>query len=267
MSTQKIWHMRCLLWDAPGYLAATVTSLLTPVSDNCVLPILEHSSVGRTAVLETGPLPPQDHKSGTICRPISDYVVCHTASSGGYWRHFYLDGEATAQCELFLTAPNRNILTYLLLLFATSFRFIEITTTAYRHESIVAEHSSFWLHCLVFFAEFDAKRSRSRVFFLGVWRASSCSRQAATPVLLLLCHVNSLPERTLNRVHDQPELIPVETTPSPWASSLIGGPIVQCHRFAEPSLIVVVLSTGCLYALLCTVDIPAGICRIKLILV
>ena len=39
----------------------------------------------------------------------------NTASSGGYWRHFYLDSEATAQCELFLTALNRNILlTYLL---------------------------------------------------------------------------------------------------------------------------------------------------------
>ena len=35
-------------------------------------------------VLETGPLLPQDHKSGTVCRPISDCVGCHTASSGGY---------------------------------------------------------------------------------------------------------------------------------------------------------------------------------------
>ena len=68
-------------------------------------------------VLETGPLPPQDHKSGTVCRPISDYVGCHTASSGGYWRRFYSDSEATAKCELFLTAPNRNILTYLLNLY------------------------------------------------------------------------------------------------------------------------------------------------------
>jgi len=64
--------------------------------------------------LETGPLPPQDHKSGTVCRPITDYVDCHRASSGGYSRHFYSDGEATAQCDLFLTVPNRNILTYLL---------------------------------------------------------------------------------------------------------------------------------------------------------
>jgi len=92
----------------------TVSSSPTPVSDNCVLPTLEHSSVGRAAVLETGPLPPQDHKSGTVCHPISDYVGCHTASSGGYWRHFYSDSEATAQCEHILTAPNRNILTYLL---------------------------------------------------------------------------------------------------------------------------------------------------------
>ena len=29
-------------------------------------------------------------------------------------RHVYSDSEATIQCELFLTAPSRNILTYLL---------------------------------------------------------------------------------------------------------------------------------------------------------
>ena len=93
-----------------------VSSSPMPMSDNCVLPTFEHSfSVGRTAVLERGPLPPQDHKSGRDCRPISDYVGCHTASSGGYWRHFYSGSEATAQCELFLTVPNRNILTYLLI--------------------------------------------------------------------------------------------------------------------------------------------------------
>jgi len=63
----------------------TVSSSPTPVSDNCVLPTLEHSlSVGRAAVLETEPLPPQDRKSGTVCRPISDYVGCHATSSGGY---------------------------------------------------------------------------------------------------------------------------------------------------------------------------------------
>ena len=45
----------------------------------------EHSlSVGSAAVLETGPLPPQDHKSETVRCPVSDYVGCHTASSGGY---------------------------------------------------------------------------------------------------------------------------------------------------------------------------------------
>jgi len=58
-------------------------------------------SVGRAVVLEKELLPPQDHKSGTICRPISDYVGCHTASSSSYWRHFYSDSEATTQCELF----------------------------------------------------------------------------------------------------------------------------------------------------------------------
>ena len=41
----------------------TVSSSPTPVSDNCVLPTLEHSlSVGRAAVLETGPLLPQERQ-------------------------------------------------------------------------------------------------------------------------------------------------------------------------------------------------------------
>ena len=95
----------------------TVSLLPTPVSDNRVPPTLKHSlSVGRATFLKTEPLPPQVHKSGTVCRPISDYVGCHTctASSGGYLRHLYSNSEAIAQCELFLTAPNRNILTYLL---------------------------------------------------------------------------------------------------------------------------------------------------------
>jgi len=91
-------------------------SLLHRLYCNCVLPTLEHSlSVGHAAVLETGPLPPQDHKSGTVCHLVSDYVGCHTASSGGYWRHFYSDSESVVQCELFLTVPTRNILTYLLI--------------------------------------------------------------------------------------------------------------------------------------------------------
>jgi len=47
----------------------TVSSSPTPVSDNCVLLTLKHSSVGHAAVLETGPLLPQDHKSGTLCHP------------------------------------------------------------------------------------------------------------------------------------------------------------------------------------------------------
>ena len=43
-----------------------------------------------------------------------EYVGCHATSSSGYWRHFYSDSKATAQCELFLTALYRNILTCLL---------------------------------------------------------------------------------------------------------------------------------------------------------
>jgi len=63
----------------------TVSVRSSPMSDNCVLQTLENSlSVGCAAVFVPGPLPPQDYKSGTACRPISDYVGCHTASSGGY---------------------------------------------------------------------------------------------------------------------------------------------------------------------------------------
>ena len=66
--------------------------------------------------------------SGTVYRPILDYVGCHTASSDGYWRHFYSDSEATAQCELFLTAPNRNILTFLLTYTLKSATLLDKTT-------------------------------------------------------------------------------------------------------------------------------------------
>ena len=112
---------RSLSGNAPGYLADNCQLVADAHgSDNCVLPTLEHwLLVGRAAVLETGPLLPQDHKSGTICRPISDYVGCHTASSRGYSRHFYSDSEAAAPCELLLTAPNINILTYLLTYLST----------------------------------------------------------------------------------------------------------------------------------------------------
>ena len=87
------------------------------IADACVRQLhsadTKHSlSVGCAAVLETRPSQPQDHKSGTVCRPC-DYVGCHTASSGSYWRQFYSDSETMTQCQLFLTAPNRTILTYL----------------------------------------------------------------------------------------------------------------------------------------------------------
>jgi len=65
------------------------------------------SSFGDRTFVAAGP------QSGTVCGPMSDYVDCHMDSSGSYWRYLYSDSKATAQCELFLTAPNRNILTYL----------------------------------------------------------------------------------------------------------------------------------------------------------
>ena len=85
----------------------TVSSLPTFMLDNCVVR-RTRSSFGDRTFAAAGP---------QVCRPISDYVGCHTASLGGYWRHFYLESEATAQSELFLTAPYRNTLTYLLTYF------------------------------------------------------------------------------------------------------------------------------------------------------
>ena len=95
----------------PAMSQVTVSSLPTSVLHNSILLTLEHSSVRRAAALETGPLSPQDLKFGTVCCPISDCVECHMASSGSYWRQFYFDCEATAQCALFLSVPNRNIFT------------------------------------------------------------------------------------------------------------------------------------------------------------
>jgi len=57
---------------------------------------------------------------------ISDYVACHTATPGGY------EGIFIRQCELFVPAPNRNILTIL-----TYFN-LSLTDTA-RSLSAIAE--------------------------------------------------------------------------------------------------------------------------------
>ena len=104
---------RSLAGNAPVYLAghcplvadARVRQLRS--SDTQTLIISRTcSSFGDRTFAAAGPL------VLTVCRPISDYVGCHTASSGSYCRHFYLDSDATAQCELFLTAPNRNTVTY-----------------------------------------------------------------------------------------------------------------------------------------------------------
>ena len=55
-----------------------------------------------------------DHKSGTVCRPISDMWAIIRPVQAVTERQLYSDSEATVQCELFWTAPTRNIFTYLL---------------------------------------------------------------------------------------------------------------------------------------------------------
>jgi len=77
--------------------STTVNSSPTYVSDNCVLLTLERSlSTGRPAVSETGPSHLLEPECGTVCRQTWDNRNCHTASSGGHWRHFYSDSETTA---------------------------------------------------------------------------------------------------------------------------------------------------------------------------
>jgi len=96
--------------NAPGYLASDYQLVADAQqlhsADTRTLVSRTCSSFGYRTFAVTG------HKSGTLCHPISDYVGWHTASSGNYWRHFYLDSEAVARCSVkCLTAPNRNILT------------------------------------------------------------------------------------------------------------------------------------------------------------
>ena len=69
--------------------------------ENCVLLTLERSlSTGPAAVSVTGRSLLLRLKYGTVCRLTWENRNCHTASSGGLWRHFYSDSETTAHCEL-----------------------------------------------------------------------------------------------------------------------------------------------------------------------
>jgi len=101
--------------NAPGYVAddcplvadARVRQLRS--ADTRTLVSRSRSSFGDRTFAAAGPL-----VWNSLPPNLTDYVGCHTASSGRYLRHYYSDSEPTAQCELRLTAQNRNILTYLL---------------------------------------------------------------------------------------------------------------------------------------------------------
>ena len=62
----------------------------------------------------TGPLQLLPQEFGTVCLQTYEKPTCHTSGSGGRWKHFDSNSPTTAHCELFLTVPCRNILTYLL---------------------------------------------------------------------------------------------------------------------------------------------------------
>ena len=93
----------------------TVCSSLTPVSDKYVLPTLEHSlSVGRAAVLETGPLPPQDHSLEQSAAQ-SQTMWSVTRSVQAVTEDIFIwTAKPRRSVSCFLTVPNRNTLTYLL---------------------------------------------------------------------------------------------------------------------------------------------------------
>ena len=57
-------------------------------------------STGPAAVSATGRSLLLRLEYGTVCRLTWENRNCHTASSGGLWRHFYSDSETTAHCEL-----------------------------------------------------------------------------------------------------------------------------------------------------------------------
>ena len=90
---------------APGYWSTTVNSSSTYLSDNCVLLTLERLlSTGRPAVSETGPSQLLEPECGTVCHQTWDNRDCAifiwtTWDQGAVWT--------------LLTAPSRNILTYL----------------------------------------------------------------------------------------------------------------------------------------------------------
>ena len=65
-------------------------------------------STEHPAVSGTGPLQLLPQECGTVCRQTYEKKSYHTPGSGGRWRHFHLDSPN------FLTAPCRNIVTYLL---------------------------------------------------------------------------------------------------------------------------------------------------------
>ena len=112
-------------------------------------------SVGRAAVLETGPVPPQDHKSGTASLPpnlrlcmVSYAQLRRLLKTGHSWGH---GAEWTV-----LTVPNRNILTYLLkfdmcpvprsLRVGKFFKVIQITRLFFMHTCVYFYEMFFFLN-------------------------------------------------------------------------------------------------------------------------
>jgi len=108
---------RSLSGNAPGYLAddcqlvadARVRQLRSADTRTLVVS-RTRSSFGDRTFAAAGSQVWNSRPSNLRIRELS----YGQTSSSGYWRHFYSDSEAMPQCELFLTASDRNILTYLL---------------------------------------------------------------------------------------------------------------------------------------------------------
>jgi len=110
-------------------------------------------SVGRAAVLETGPVPPQDHKSGTASLP-PNLRLC-MVSYAQFRRLLETFVRHGAEWTV-LTVPNRNILTYLLkfdmcpvprsLRVGKFFKVIQITRLFFMHTCVYFYEMFFFLN-------------------------------------------------------------------------------------------------------------------------
>ena len=183
-TSNVLWYYRSLSGHAPGYLADDCQLLTDPrarLHVYCVPLTWGQSTVHRTSSCfgdrsaGTSQLRPQE--CGTVCRRTYEKQSYHTPGSGGRWRHFYFIW-IIRHCELFLTAPRRNILTYLLnrmrcFLSLTVTRALGAIFTPVKSKT----RSLFWLiHAdAIFLLAVVTHFSQGFIVFVSFWQAVTVS--------------------------------------------------------------------------------------------